>query len=44
MENLEVVKELLNKGANIEAKDCKSWTPLIYGKTIIHFAKLNFVL
>jgi ankyrin repeat protein len=27
----EVVKELLNRGANIEEKDNNGWTPLIWG-------------
>ena len=29
--NNEIVKELLNKNANIEAKDQDGWTPLMWG-------------
>ena len=38
-DNIEVVKALLEKGANIEAKDINGYTPLIHG----FFSKL-FIL
>ena len=45
-ENLKDVKKLLNRGANIEAKDCDSWTPIFIGKMnkMNSFSKFCFII